>query len=130
MNRVRYPTFEELVEVNKAVITETPVRKADAARLSSKATLQRVISRVRETEGDLHDKAASLLIDLTRLHPFASGNRRTAYVATRLFLEWNGAPIQLVQDPSVLQGVREGFYTREEVKSWLKGDEIRKFSRG
>ena len=51
-------------------------------------------------------------------------------MAARLFLAWNGEAVRLVQDPSVLQGIRERFYRREEVKSWLKGAEIRKFARG
>jgi hypothetical protein len=32
MNEIRNPTFEELVEMNKVVIKEIPVRKADEAR--------------------------------------------------------------------------------------------------
>ena len=130
MEETRYPSFDELVEVNRTVIKEIRVRKADAARVLSTSILQNIISHARRTEGDIYDKAASLLIDLTRFHPFASGTRRTAYLATRLFLEWNDASIRVVHEPSVLQGIREAFYTREEVKAWLKGDEIRKFSRG
>ena len=67
---------------------------------------------------------------LVQGHPFASGNRRTAFVATRLFLEQNGEKTKAEHDPKILQGIREGFYTTLEVKSWLKGDEVKRFARG
>lgn len=82
-----------------------------------------------KTRGDVHDKAASLLTELIRKHPFASGNRRTAYVATRFFLESNGEKLKVTHDPRILQGMREGFYTRDEIKRWLKGNAIKEFTR-
>lgn len=37
-------------------------------------------------------------------------------------------PVIKYRDDSMV-GIREGFYTREEIKSWLKGDELRPFKR-
>lgn len=38
------------------------------------------------------EKAAALLDSLARNHAFADGNKRTAWAATRLFLDLNGHP--------------------------------------
>ena len=58
------------------------------------------------------------------------GIRRTAIAAAISFLRLNGERVNTAYDPKVLQGIREGFYTKEEIKSWLKCNEIRKFTRG
>lgn len=92
--------------------------------------MDRILTSVRETEGDLYDKAMALMVGLIRGHPFASGNRRTAFVATSLFLEQNGEKMSVEHDPKILQGIREGFYTTAEVKSWLKGNAVKRFARG
>src|SRR5699024_8276914 len=42
---------------------------------------------------DLADLAATLAYGLARNHPFVDGNKRTAYVACRTFLELNGASL-------------------------------------
>jgi prophage maintenance system killer protein len=83
----------------------------------------------RNEKGDLYDKAAVLLIELVRGHAFASGVRRTAYAATISFLRVNSERPDTSHDPKVLTGIRERFYTKDEAKNWLKGNEIRPFSR-
>jgi hypothetical protein len=45
------------------------------------------------------------------------------------FLRINGERPGTSHDPKVLTGIRERFYTKDEVKSWLKGNAIRSFSR-
>jgi death-on-curing protein len=125
----RYLDSEELVKVNELVLREIKVRRGDRPKVLSKAKLDRILKSVCETEGDVHDKAAALLVGLVRGHPFASGNRRTAFVATRLFLEQNGEKMKAEHDPKI-QGIREEFYTTLEVKSWLKGDAVKRFARG
>jgi death-on-curing protein len=130
MPEPRYLKSEELVKVNELVLQQIKVRKADTPRVLSKTKLDRILKSARKTEGDVHDKAAALLVGLVRGHPFASGNRRTAFVATRLFLEQNGEKMEVEHDPRILQGIREGFYTTAEVKSWPKGDAVKRFVRG
>jgi prophage maintenance system killer protein len=68
-------------------------------------------------------------VGLTKRHAFDSGNRRTAYAATKLFLEANGEILEAEPDPRILMGIREGFYQTEEVVEWLKGNGIRAFRR-
>jgi death on curing protein len=129
MSDVDYPTIDELIELNRRVLGEIRVKKADRHRVLSRSGLERVIRLVGEQAGDVYEKATTLLIGLVRTHPFASGNRRTAYLATMSFLEMNGKAATVVHNPRVLQGIREEFYTRDEIKAWLKGREIKEFKR-
>ena len=125
----RYLTVDEIIEVNKNVLKEIRVKKADAHRVASRQKIEDILRNVQAHEGDIYLKAAVLLIRLTKAHAFDSGNRRTAYAATKLFLEANGKALDIEVEPKVLTGVREGFYQTKEVVEWLKGHGIRAFVR-
>ena len=129
MDGIIYPTAEELVELNKRVLREIRVKKADQHKVLSRQKLEDAVKRTKEAEGDVYAKAVTFLSELVRSHAFASGVRRTAFTATISFLKTNGANPRVTHDPKVLMGVRERFYTNDEIKSWLKGNEIRKFTR-
>ena|SRR2546427_2474140 len=129
MAPTKYPTIAELIEINKRVLGEIKVKKADQHKLLSRGALENVEKAVRDQEGDLYEKAVTMLTGLLRTHPFASGNRRTAYLAAKGFLEMNGEKIEVEHDPEVLQGIRQEFYTRSEIRRWLEGHEIREFER-
>ena len=45
---------------------------------------------------------------------------------------WGSVKLAIKDDPmyaSVMRGVREGFYTLEEIKDWIKHGKIRSFQR-
>jgi death-on-curing family protein len=124
-----YLNAEQLAEVNRRVLKEVKVKRADSHRVANREKLESIVEEVRATDGDLLEKATCLLVGLTKKHAFDSGNRRTAYTATKLFLEANGQVMKADPDPRVLTGIREGFYRTEEVIEWLKGNGIREFER-
>jgi prophage maintenance system killer protein len=73
-----------------------------------------------------------LLKGIVQKHPFASGNRRTAFIVTKDFLLHNHASFLIKDDPEnakVMQGVRENYYSHEELKEWLKNGKIKEFRR-
>ncbi len=129
MTRTVYPTVEELIETNKRVLREIRVKKADRHHVLSKASLEGALQRTKAERGDIYDKAAVLLTGLVSGRAFASGVRRTAYVATISFLRTNGEHPRVVHEPRILTGIREGFYTLDEIKDWLRGNAVRKFAR-
>ncbi len=129
MAEIKYPTMDELIELNRRVLREIKVKKADRHRVLSRNALDNLLRMVRDQEGDIYEKAVTLLTGLVRTHHFASGNRRTAYLAAKGFLEMNGEKTPVVHDPRVLQGIREEFYTRYEIKRWLQGHETKEFRR-
>ncbi len=47
---------------------------------------------------------------------FDVDSKKTAYVATISFLRANGQRPRVIHDPRILSGIREGFYTLDEVR--------------
>ena len=132
MKKLLYPTVERVIACNYRILTEIKVKKADRPELLSHRKLANALDDAKKLEGDLYDKAALLLKDLVQAHAFASGNRRTAFLITKDFLFENGGKFAIRDDPKnarVLQGVRKGFYTQEELKEWIKHGKIREFKR-
>jgi prophage maintenance system killer protein len=130
MPPIAYPSVDDLIETNRRVLQDVRVKKADQHKILSVEKLRTALQRTMGEEGDVYDKAAVLLTELARGHAFSSGVRRTAYAATISFLRVNGEAPKVLHDPKVLMGIRERFYSKEEVKTWLKGYEVRKFKRG
>lgn len=129
---VTYPTVERIIEYNVLAISLINVKKADKAQQTSKERLAVIVEGCKELNGDLYDKAAFLLRSIIKLHPFASGNRRTAFIVTKGFLVDNGAKFNVRDDPGqarVMTGIREGYYGVEEIKEWIKNGKIREFKR-
>jgi death-on-curing protein len=65
-----------------------PAGLRDAGALAS--ALARPVNRWAYGEDDLCELAAAYAFGIARNHPFADGNKRTAWVMARLFLRKNG----------------------------------------
>lgn len=129
---VIYLTPERIIEYNLLALTLLEAKKADKAEVLSKGRLIDIAEGCQKTDGDIYDKAAYLLEQLIQQHPFASGNRRTAFVATKEFVLNNKCKFGIKDDPEqarVMTGIREGFYTSEEIKEWIKNGKIKPFTR-
>ncbi len=128
---MKYPPVDDIIEMNKRVLQEIKVKKADRSALMplGKVIVEKIIKDMKSKRGDIFDKAVVLLKGLIQRHPFQSGNRRTAVVATASFLEVNGEKLNITHDVNILQGIREGYYTDNEIKDWMKGGEMRAFER-
>ena len=113
------PSPEKIIEFNLLALELIKVKKADQPKVLSKAKIMQVLEECAQTEGDVYEKAAVLLKGLVQKHPFASGNRRTAFIATKYFLEANNAKMAVDDDPTnakVMLGIRESYYNDEEIK--------------
>ncbi|HLD87249.1 MAG TPA: Fic family protein [Candidatus Nanoarchaeia archaeon] len=129
---IAYPAIEKIIEYNALALALLRVKKADKPEVMSRQKIRDAIGQCMDSKEDIHGKAAILLACLTKGHAFASGNRRTAFLVAKDFLLSNGAKLEVKDDPSyapVLKGVREGFYTHEEIREWLKNGKIRAFKR-
>ncbi|MFA5940438.1 MAG: type II toxin-antitoxin system death-on-curing family toxin [Sinimarinibacterium sp.] len=71
---------------------------------------------------DLADLAASLAHGLAKNHAFVDGNKRTAYVSYRSFLELNGAELDAsAEDKYVtILGLAESRISEAEFADWLR----------
>ncbi|MGC8481034.1 MAG: type II toxin-antitoxin system death-on-curing family toxin [Acidimicrobiales bacterium] len=76
-----------------------------------------------EVYPDFTDKAAVLLVRLTRNHPLLDGNKRAAWVSLRMFIALNGWRWR--ERPSVddaegaMQAIASGEWTEDETAKWL-----------
>ncbi len=75
------------------------------------------------SEPDVYDLAAAYGYGLARNHGFMDGNKRTAYVVTRLFLILNGSDMASRPEERVLvfEALGKGTVGREELAKWLRG---------
>jgi death-on-curing family protein len=127
--KIIYPTPEKVVEYNLLVLNLIKVKKGDKPELLSKQKLVDTLNSCKNLKGDIHDKAGHLLAGLIQKHPFASGNRRTAFIVTKDFLLQNKAKFRITDNPEhskIMVGIREGFYTSEEIKEWIKNGNTKK----
>lgn len=71
---------------------------------------------------DLADLAASLAFGLARNHPFVDGNKRTAHVAYRVFLELNDAGLKADGEDKYVAMIRvaEGSLDEADFAAWLR----------
>ena len=128
----KYPTPEKLARFNEIVLEEIKAKKADKPKVLSRSKLAEAIKGCKTLRADVYGKAACLLKGLVKAHAFASGNRRTAFLAAIKFLEENNAKA-FVKDnekqAEVMKGIREDFYSDKEIINWIKTGEIREFRR-
>lgn len=117
---IKYPTPNNIIEVNKKVLSLNRAKKADKHDLLSYSKLTDIINKVKNKKGDLKRKASTLLKELTIGHVFASGNRRTAFLATVYFIRSNGKQIASVKETfDIFKRIRYGTATEEEIIKWL-----------
>ena len=120
MPRFLYPTVEEIIETNRRILEKIVVDKRDRHVVWDEEAIRRGLLSCRQAKGDVYEKAAVLLIELVKGHPFKSGNRRTAVAVVADFLGANGASF-MGHGTKVLAGIRLGGFKKEQVKAWLKG---------
>jgi prophage maintenance system killer protein len=127
-----YPSVEEIEEFNLLALTLIKVKKADAHKVLSRSKILAAIEVCKNKDGDVYWKATALLIALVGAHAFASGNRRTAFIAAKSFVSSNKGRFMIVDDPAhakVMRGIRENYYSESEVMEWIKNGKIRGFRR-
>ena len=132
MIRIIYPSLEKIIEYNLLALELIKVKRADNPKVLSSEKIREVVRDCQKMDGDVYDKAIVLLQGLVKKHPFASGNRRTAFIAVKDFLLGNKAKFGVKDDPSnakVMQGIRENYYSDAELKEWIKNGKIREFRR-
>jgi death-on-curing protein len=80
---------------------------------------------------DLADLAAALAYGLARNHPFVDGNKRTAHVAYRTFLELNGAELVATDEEKyvAMVALAEGKLGERDFAAWLR-ERVRTRRRG
>ena len=132
MTTIIYPTEEKIIELNILILNLINVKKADQPKVLSHRKITQSIDDCKRFKGDLYDKAVILMKSIIKNHAFASGNRRTAFITTKYFILENKGKIKIKDDPSyarAMQGIRENYYSHDEIKDWIKNGKIKQFER-
>ncbi len=86
------------------------------------SALDRARNRWAYGEDDICVLAAALAFGVARNHPFADGNKRTAWVLARLFLELNGVMIAFKPEAAIrtVLALAAGELTEDELADWFR----------
>lgn len=73
-------------------------------------------------EQDLCALAAACAFGIARNHPFADGNKRTAWIMARLFLRLNGVTLAFEKADAIrmMLGLASGTLPEERVAQWFR----------
>jgi len=118
--------------LNILALDKIKTKKADKSEVLSYLKVQEIIRNCEETKGNIYAKAANLMKDTIKKHAFASGNRRTAFIITKYFLTTNNIDFNIpdtAEYAKIMTGIRENYYTDEEIKNWIQHGTIREFKR-
>ncbi|MBB0242847.1 toxin [Streptomyces alkaliphilus] len=103
MTGVRHLQIDEILAIARAVNgTEHSVR--DMGLLVSAIERPRTNVFGAELYPGLYDKAAALLHSVARNHALIDGNKRTAWLAMRVFLRLNGVGAGIAPPPASIAG--------------------------
>ena len=132
MDLLNYPTVEEIQYFNTITIEMFRRSKHDEAKTINVSYIEKAIEKVKNKQGNLYEKAAVMLYELTRIHAFESGNKRTAFLTTKKFVIKNEGKFNipdLTDNVKVMIGIRENYYSLNQIKEWIKNGKIKEFRR-
>jgi death-on-curing protein len=119
------PDAEEIITIHDEIeddydLTHTGARVA-APRLKFERLLRDEVAPHEET----YKRAAALLRNIVTSHYFEDGNKRTAWITTRAYLEQQGA-IPAVRDADRVEAVLKAIraYDVDEIAEWLANGEL------
>jgi len=86
------------------------------------SAIARPLNKFAYGEEDRCALAASYAFGIARNHPFADGNKRTAWVMARLFLKLNGVEIAFDKSDAIrtMVAMAAGELTEESFAGWLR----------
>jgi death-on-curing protein len=119
-------------EVLIAIHEEQLSEHGGAAGIRDVGLFESVLARPRNLVAyghpDAADLAASYAFGLCRNHPFVDGNKRTAYVSARLFLELNGFALEATQSDKamIMLALAAGTVSEAEFAAWLRAHSVRR----
>ena len=102
-----YLSLEDLIAAADAALAPTQPAIRDMGLLESALARPRASAFGEDAYGDLWTKAAALMESLARNHALIDGNKRLAWVATRLFLALNDEDVSIPNPEIADEFVRE-----------------------
>lgn len=121
---ITYLTEEEIIQINKDVVSESAV-ETDTFGLLKEKDLNFLVERIRGMK-NIWDAAAKLLTGLIEGHIFLEGNKRTALSALETFLKLNGYNFSIeINEIKVLYDIAEQKMNFKEIREWIKEHSVK-----
>ena len=120
---VKYPKPEDISRYNKIVLDIARAYKADSHKILSQQNIDRAVRSAKRARGDVEYKAAVLMKNLNQSHPFASGNKRTAYFSANKMIGMNKKGMRLFKGDKrvdMAKRIRAGRVNNKEIAEWLR----------
>ena len=123
MKKIRYLVYHEIIEIYQEGIEKFggfgAIRDNDS--LLSCVVNPRRIFAGNDLYPTLAEKAGILVFSLLKNHPFVDGNKRTAFVAGRIFLRLNGYDVKSLDEyESLIWKIARSEATRDDVFDWFR----------
>ena len=99
-----YFTEQQIVAINTMLIRRYSPK--EPIELFNQNSLKMAIEQPKQADfgkeiyPTIYDKAAILLINIVKKHPFANANKRTGFMSAHVFLKINGYELNAVQESS------------------------------
>ncbi|MGI8641128.1 MAG: type II toxin-antitoxin system death-on-curing family toxin [Pyrinomonadaceae bacterium] len=125
MAEIKWLLEETVLAIHKRQIAEhggsDGVR--DLGLLLSALARPQNLSAYSEDAPDISALAAAYAFGVAKNHPFIDGNKRTALVVMRTFLQLNGYNFNATQEEKYLTFLKlaEGSLSEEELVIWIRG---------
>lgn len=126
MSGQREPTWIR-TELALAIHDRQLAEHGGPAGLGDRGMLESALARPRQllsygSDVDMPRLAAAYAVGIARNHPFADGNKRTAYVVCRTFLVLSAWDLvgDLIERYPIFLGVAEGSLDEEQLTAWLR----------
>jgi death-on-curing protein len=119
---VRFPTADALLDLHARILARTGGQPGVLNATTIQSALERAAWGPFPSPPDLFDRAALLLRGLCQDHPFADGNKRTAFEATETLLQMNGRGIAASADEVqwFMLDVAQGWHDLPSIAGWLR----------
>lgn len=118
MKSIWYPSVSDVIKANKLIISKFKATKSEKHQVLSEQNIRTAIQDAKNYPGDIEDKAV-VLLDGLQYHPFASGNRRTAYYIMNQFL-WKNKGYGILKDENkgrdFMKQVRDRELSHDDIK--------------
>ena len=118
-----YPNAEDAKKANKIAVEKFRATKAEKNKLESPIKLESAILKCQKKKGNVEKKAVCLLKSISDAHPFASANRRSAYILMNEFL-WKNKGYMIAKKKEytsqLFKELRRRDVKDKEILDWYK----------
>lgn len=113
------PSPDEIMTAHDRIVETYDLTHDDVNVVAPRLKFRRLLEEVAKQD-DTYERAAQLLRDLVTSHYFEDGNKRTAWIVTREYLNEHGERPAERSDrvPHILRRVRR--YDVDEIADWLR----------